>query len=149
MTLSTRSIVSRILFLIGSLLSSTSLVAATLSFSGDFTQDDQVELFSFSVDVPSLVLINTYSYNGGGQANGNNVSSGGFDPLLALFDSTGALIKQDDDSGEESDAQIFILLEPGDYTASLAQLENFANGPNLSDGFSRAGESDYTGVEFG
>ena len=57
MTLSTRSIVSRILFLIGSLLSSTSLVAATLSFSGDFTQDDQVELFSFSVDVPSLVLI--------------------------------------------------------------------------------------------
>ncbi len=73
--------------------------AANVSFTGSFATDDAVQLFNFSVGAPSSVTLRTYSYAGGVQANGNVVSAGGFDPILALFNSTGHLITQNDDGG--------------------------------------------------
>lgn len=124
------------------------------SFAGTFRGDADVQLFNFTANGASTVRMISYSYGGGTQANGNVVSAGGFDPILALFNSTGALIGQNDDAisgttgacgsgvvtpdpatGRQWDTCLDLVLAAGSYTVSVAQFDNFAIGPNLSDGF--------------
>lgn len=124
------------------------------SFAGAFGDDDDVQLFNFTADGASVVRLISYSYGGGTQANGNIVASGGFDPILALFDSAGNLIGQDDDAvsgtpgacgpgvvtldpgtGQQWDTCFDALLGVGSYTVAIMQYDNFAVGPNLSNGF--------------
>ena len=71
--------------------------AATFSFTGEFSADDDVQLFDFTVAGPSMVALRSYGYGGGTQSDGNVVSSGGFDPILALFNDAGILIAINDD----------------------------------------------------
>jgi hypothetical protein len=128
--------------------------AANFSFTGNFTLDDDVELFNFTVGAPSTVTLLTLSYAGGTNAAGDVIARGGFDPILALFDSTGVLLDTNDDgdpadvptdiNGLTFDTFLSIALDPGTYTVSVMQFDNFADGPNLSDGFSRAGEGNFT-----
>src|SRR5215510_14265065 len=75
--------------------------ADNFSFTGTFTQDDNVQLFNFSIGAPSSgVILRTWSYAGGVNAAGATIARGGFDPILALFNATtGALIGQNDDGG--------------------------------------------------
>ena len=64
------------------------------------------------------------------------------------------LINQDDDgyanvpadsvTGQHWDSYLRTTLAAGTFTISLAQYENFPNGFNLSDGFSRLGQSNFT-----
>lgn len=130
-----------------------SAAAADFSFTGSFSADDDVQLFAFTADGASTVTLRTYSYAGGVQANGNVVLSGGFDPILALFDSNGALIDQNDDgsgvpsdpmTGSAFDTELSVLLTAGSYTVAVSQYDNFAVGPNLSDGFDRTGQPLFT-----
>ena len=134
---------------------STDLLAANLSFTGLLSADDDVQLFNFTSDGASLVTLRTYSYAGGVQADGNVVSAGGFDPILALFDSAGNYINQNDDdetdavafdpnTGQAWDALFSEVLAAGDYTVAIMQFDNFANGPTLSDGFSQQGNPFFT-----
>src|SRR5262245_35968039 len=71
--------------------------ADNFSFTGSFAVDNDVQLFNFSVMAPSNVTLRTWSYAGGTNAAGQLIAAGGFDPILALFDSSGALIDQNDD----------------------------------------------------
>jgi hypothetical protein len=120
--------------------------AADFSFVGAFTRDDNVALFSFAVaDGPiSVVTVRTSSY-----------ASGGFDPILSLFRGDGLLLADNDDvnlgipasivpadpaTGQRSDSFLEMDLEPGVYTLALTQYDNFAAGPNLSNGFLRSGQ---------
>ena len=123
------------------------------SFRGSLADDSDVQLFSFTADGSSTVRLITYSYAGGTQADGTVVAAGGFDPILALFDSTGALIGQNDDApggtgacgasavrpdpvtGEYYDTCLDLVLAAGSYTVSVMQYDNFAVGPNLANGF--------------
>jgi hypothetical protein len=124
--------------------------AANFSFTGLFTQDDDVQLFTFTVDTIALetVTLLTLSYAGG-----VGVAPGGFDPVLSLFDPSGVLMNNDDDSstaldaatGLSLDARLQIALPAGTYRASLTQSPNFATGPNLSDGFQLAGTGNFAG----
>lgn len=125
------------------------------SFTGNFNRDDNVQLFNFTVDETSTVTLRTWSYAGGVNAAGNTIARGGFDPILALFDGTGAYINQNDDggcgfvaadsrTGQCWDTYFSASLAPGDYTVSVMQYDNFANGPNLSDGFARQGQGNFT-----
>jgi hypothetical protein len=122
-------------------------LAASFSFVGFLTADDDVKLFSFTADGASTVTLRTYSYAGGVQANGNFVFNGGFDPTLALFDSSGAVIGLDDDgsakidpnTGQSWDSELSAVLAAGTYTVSISQFDNFATGPNLSNGFDQTG----------
>jgi hypothetical protein len=131
------------------------------SFAGTFAQDDNVQLFNFSVAASSSVTLVSYGYAGGTQANGNVVSRGGFDTILALFNATtGALIGQNDDSPSDTCGPVSVatdsvtqvrydtclnsVLAAGDYTVAVMQYDNFAAGPNLSDGFTRAGLGNFT-----
>lgn len=129
--------------------------AADFSFTGTFTQDDDVQLFNFVVGAPSSVTLRTWSYAGGTNAEGDTIARGGFDPILALFDSSGALVDQNDDggfplvapdsaTGQRWDTYLTAALTAGTYTVSVMQYNNFAAGPNLSDGFVRSGEGNFT-----
>src|SRR6266536_1432206 len=76
-----------------------SLQAANFSFTGNFNNDADVQLFSFTVGATSTVTLRTWSYAGGTNAAGQVIPRGGFDPILALFDSAGLRINQNDDGG--------------------------------------------------
>lgn len=125
----------------------------SFSFTGNFTQDDNVQLFHFTLDNAATVTLRTWSYAGGTNAAGNAIARGGFDPILALFDSTGVLIDQNDDgsdvtdplSGSSFDSLLSAFLAAGTYTVSLTQYDNFPTNGNLSDGFDRQGEGNFTG----
>lgn len=141
------------LLLLG-LLGASMALADNFSFQGTFTADDNVQLFNFTVGSTSTVTLQTWSYAGGVDAQGVTIPRGGFDPILALFDSTGAEINQNDDggsnvpadsvTGEHYDTYLQSTLAPGTYTVSVMEYDNFAVGPNLSNGFTRTGQGDFT-----
>jgi len=141
-------------------LAASSARADNFSFQGNFTQDDNVQLFNFSVGATSDVTLQTLSYAGGVNAAGQTIARGGFDPILALFDSTGAQVGQNDDGGGSVPADSvtgshfdtflhLTTLAAGNYTVSVQEFDNFANGPNLSNGFSRSGQGNFTTAAFG
>jgi hypothetical protein len=137
----------RLLAAMALLATSGAIQAANFSFTGLFTRDDDVQFFSFSVGAPSSVTFRTYSYAGGTNAAGTVIPRGGFDPVLAVFGSTGALIGQNDDgagvptdlSGAAYDTLLTLNLAAGAYWVSVMQYHNFANGPTLFDGFMQSG----------
>ena len=141
-------------FTAGLLLSGAS-AAADFSFLGTFNQDDDVRLFSFNVGAASNVTLRSLGYAGGDNAAGQTIARGGFDTILALFNGSGTLIDSNDDggpgnvpadasTGQNWDAYLQTVLAPGNYQVSVMQFDNFANGPNLSNGFFREGEGNFT-----
>ena len=131
-----------------------------LVYSGNFTQDDNVVTIPIIVSTAGPFTATTYSYAGGVTSTGQTVVRGGFDPVLALFDSSNLVIGINDNgatvpadtsgSGFAWDAQLdFVFLAPGNYLLTLTQANNFPNGPLLSDGFARAGEGNFTGMDQG
>lgn len=121
---------------------------ANFSFTGALSQDDNVQSFLFSVGAPSNVTLRTWSYAGGTNAAGTLIARGGFDTILALFDSTGLLLQQNDDgfgvaadsvTGAGFDTFLTRSLAIGTYTVTVMQFDNFAVGPNISNGFTRSG----------
>ena len=129
-------------------------VAEDFSFTGSLAADDSVQLFSFTLASTNTITLQTHSYAGGLDQAGAAVSRGGFDPILALFDTTGLLINEDDDgyanvfadavTGQRWDSYIHTTLAAGTYTIALTQYDNFPNGPDLNDGFSRTGQPQFT-----
>lgn len=136
------------------LLLSGTAAAADFSFQGIFNQDDNVQLFSFEVGTSSNVTLRSWSYAGGVNAAGQTIARGGFDTILALFDSGGSLINSNDDgegnvaadsgTGQRWDAFLEAALSPGNYSVAVMQFDNFANGPDLLNGFTRVGEGNFT-----
>lgn len=129
--------------------------AADFSLRGSFAQDDDVQLFDFSVDIESTVTLRTYSYAGGTQADGTVVAAGGFDPVLTLYDGNGQFVASNDDdafgvaaqdpsTGQRYDSLLEMVLAAGNYTVALTQFGNFTNTVNLSDGFRQEGNGNYT-----
>jgi hypothetical protein len=144
-------------FALFSLASITSASAATFSFVGSFDSDDNVQLFNFTVGAPSMVTLRSLSYAGGTNGAGTLISSGGFDPILALFDGSGTLIGQNDDgagapvdltTGRAYDTIYSALLAAGNYVVSVMQYNSFAVGPSLANGFSRDGQGNFTGPAY-
>jgi hypothetical protein len=128
----------------------SSASAANTSYTGQFTYDNDVQLFSFTVGALSTVGLRTYSYAGGVNAAGQTIARGGFDPIMELFNSAGQKIGEQDDSvcGKVAadavthqcwDINFVIQLAAGDYTASIQQYNNYSVSDNLADGFYYAG----------
>lgn len=129
--------------------------AIDLSFTGNFRNDDDVQLFSFSIASPTTVTLRAWSYAGGINAAGQSIARGGFDTILALFDGTGNLIDQNDDggcgnvgadalTGQCWDTFLQSSLSSGNYTVSIMEYDNFAIGPTLASGFTRSGSGNFT-----
>ena len=120
------------------ILAAVPALALDFDFSGTFEVDNEVLLFDFSVGATSDVTIFSSSWD-----------DGGFDPILALWDSSGNLIQQQDDGHIVGstlsngalydhgtwDTYFTSSLAAGAYTASVAQFSNFANGTTLAAGF--------------
>lgn len=124
----------------------TSASAATLSYTGQFTHDNDVQLISFTVNALSTVGLRTFSYAGGVNGAGQAIARGGFDPIIELFNASGQLIGQQDDSvcGKVAtdtvtrqcwDVNYAIQLAAGTYTVSLQQYNNYSVSDRLADGF--------------
>lgn len=130
--------------------------ADSFSFTGTFSQDDNVQLFNFSVGATSNVLLQTWSYAGGMDAAGAQIPEGGFDPMLALFDGNGNFITGNDDGGcvlvprdpvttNCWDSYINRTdLAPGSYTVALTEYQNLPNDNDLADGFEQDGQGNFT-----
>lgn len=111
------------------------------------------------METSSVVTLRTLSYAGGVNASGQTIGRGGFDPILAVFDSQGRLIGQNDDggssvpadpvTGRHYDTFLTVSLPPGTYTVCIMQYDNFANGPNLSNGFVDTGRGNFTAALYG
>jgi hypothetical protein len=134
-------------------LASSTAIAADVSLTGSFTRDDNIQLVALTLTSPSTVTLRTWSYAGGTNAAGATIPEGGFDPYLALFNSTGLLIADNDDgagvptspvTGEAFDALIRQDLGPGSYILALTQYDNYAIGPNLANGFLEQNAGNYT-----
>ncbi len=137
---------------------------ATLSYSGEFTRDDQVEQRSFQLLADSLVELRSWSYAGGINGNGISIAPGGFDTYLSLFDASGSQIllglnedrsgvcgvdsPADPVTGGCLDAGFTATLTAGRYFAVISQSGNSPIGPTLGDGFLMAGAGNYTGGPF-
>ncbi len=130
-------------------------ITPALSFGGNFSSDDQILTIPFILGAPGMVTLNTVSF-----------ASGGFEPVLSLFEGTGAqsLIGQDTiggtapggcggrgidaGSGYCLDAFLQQSLNAGTYLLALTESDNIANGPGFLDGFSQQGQGNFTGPEF-
>ncbi|WP_229518425.1 DVUA0089 family protein [Massilia sp. PAMC28688] len=126
-------------------LSASAASAADFSFTGNFTYDNDVQSFSFVVGADSDVSLRSWSYAGGVNAAGQSIARGGFDPILALFDSNGNKIAEQDDAncpnvaadavtGECYDTFYTKNLAAGTYTVTIMQFDNFARN-SLAEGF--------------
>jgi hypothetical protein len=123
--------------------------SAEIDFKGSFLRDNDVLRFDFSVGLPSLVTIFSSSW-----------VNGGFDPILAIWDSSGNQIEEQDDGGivgskfsnsvlynyGEFDSFLDISLDAGDYIATLTQYDNFSVSTALADGFLRDADPMFTAV---
>jgi hypothetical protein len=127
--------------------------AASFSYTGNFVNDSDVQLFNFNLLASTTVTLQTFSYGGGTNSAGNTIVSGGFEPTLQIFDfpsgaiNGGSILPGDVASCgprntdpnrpihlcREDFAQVF--LAAGNYVVALTENPNVANGPNLSDGF--------------
>ncbi len=132
-----------------SLMTMSAASAANFSFTGDFTYDNDVQLFNFTVGAQSTVELRSWSYAGGVNAAGQTIARGGFDPILALFNSAGVKIGEQDDAGCSRvigdavtgscyDTRYSLSLAAGTYTASVQQYNNFARA-TLAQGFNKDG----------
>jgi hypothetical protein len=128
-------------------------LASEFSFTGNFFQDNDVVLFSFHLNDPGTVTLQTWSYGGGFNQRGDLIDSGGFEPVLQVYEaftgaaSSGLLIpgtysscgpNNPDGSrlGACFDIYAQIVLPGGYYYLALAQNPNTPLGSNnLSDGW--------------
>jgi hypothetical protein len=131
--------------------------AATFSFVGNISRDDEVQLFNFTIGTSSNVILKTLSWAGGTNADGVTIAAGGFDPILAVFSADGTKIGFNDDgtssqvpqnSGQHFDTYLELGgLAAGSYTVAVSQYNNFA-GATLTSPFSQQGGGEFTGAEF-
>ena len=137
------------------LLGSAACTADNFSFTGTFSYDTDVELFTFTLAAPTAdVLLRTWSYAGGTNAMGSAIPAGGFEPVIDIFDSSGNMMNpgssipcggataMDPATGECGDAYYPTTLSfpagtcaAGTYTVVLTEDANAAIGPTLGDGF--------------
>lgn len=142
-----------LLTLFGVTLAPASLRAANITLTGTMAQDDTVQLFDVVVTAGRVVDFRSYGYGGGTTSTGQAIAPGGFDTVLNLFSGSEVLLTDNDDgagvqvdptTGQAYDARITTNLTPGNYILALTQYDNFANGPNLTNGFAEAGRPNFT-----
>jgi len=96
--------------------------------------DDSQAYFGFNLTQPGAVDVVTLSYAGGTNHAGQVIPSGGFDPIVSVFDSTGSLVAYNDNgssvvdpvTGLSYDSLLSLDLSDGDYTVVLTEHDNFS-----------------------
>jgi hypothetical protein len=133
-------------------------MAGTVLFSGTFSQDDDVALFTITANTSESITIETYSY-AGGTVDANVFPAGGFAPTAFLFDNLGDVLTisngscgqvgTDPTTGNCDDLFFQDTLGPGTYTLALAVYNNTPVDTAVADGFVEDGNPGFTCVEAG
>jgi len=121
--------------------------------SGNLTADDDVQSTLFSLSQTQSLAFYTTSYAGGVNADGSVTPSGGFDPILSLFDANGNLIalNDDDTTGHSridpvtqvvADSYFSNDLGPGTYRLAVSEYDNFPSSTFST--YSEAGNPTFT-----
>ena len=124
--------------------------ATDFSFTGNFVNDNDVQVFNFTVGAPSTVSLRSWSYAGGVNAAGASIARGGFDPILDLFTAAGVRVGEQDDAGCTLvahdavtntcyDTRYTTNLVAGNYFVTIQQYDNFARTLSFADGFNYDG----------
>jgi hypothetical protein len=133
-----KKIVTTVICAVGVLLLSAQVYALDFDFNGTFGKDNDIVQLNFSVGAASTVTIFSSSWG-----------AGGFDPILAIWNSAGNWVAEQDDghnvgstlsngvsySHGDWDSYYGVALGAGNYVATIGQYNNFANSLYLSDGF--------------
>jgi hypothetical protein len=145
--------------------------AGSFSFTGTFSQDDQLQVFLFTAPSASVTL-RTWGYAGTGlgtNAAGATILAGGFDPVLTVYDAgtvglgplspyvdsnnDGAGVAIDLATGNAYDSLLTLAgLDPTHtYALVLSENDNLSPGypSTYGDGFSQTGQGNFTPVENG
>lgn len=139
------------LALLGGLLTAAGS-AATLSFTGLLTADNDIGAGQFNVAVDSNVHLISLGASGGTNSDGFVVPGGGFDAVLTLYTFTGSYITFSDDgttvgpdliTGFQMDPEIAIFLPAGQYRFAVSQFDNYPVGDYV-DGFLYDFDSNFT-----
>jgi hypothetical protein len=153
-----KKVTAFLLILVAALFFSVPSRALDFDFSGTFDKDDDVELLKFTVGSDSTITIFSSSWGDDNIVTDGYVSGGGFDPILAIWDSSGDIVEEQDDGDNVGstlsngvlythgawDSFFEIFLEAEDYIASITQYDNFRFGDSLGDGFIHDGNPDFT-----
>src|SRR5262245_45134127 len=111
------------------------LWGGTVSFSGNFTFDDDIAIFYYNVANTGSVTIETTSYTGGG-----------FVPVLSVFTADGTLWLYDEGySGNREASIIYPSLGGVNYIVTLTEWDNLPQS-KLAAGFTQQGAGNFTGV---
>ena len=136
-----------------------SIQAASISLQGTWINDDQVQEFTVILGIPGQLTAQTFSYAGGDDGLGHVIARGAFDPVLTLFDGSGNFRTMNNDGAcgtveKDSvtlncfDFYLSLNLAAGTYVLALTENDNLAVGPTAADGFTQAGNGDFTCPEF-
>ena len=85
------------LFTLMPLVSASAAPFSPITQSGVFAADDAHGLVPFNLASDQTLYFYTTSYAGGPNADGTSATSGGFDPVVTLFDSTNTYVSFNDD----------------------------------------------------
>jgi hypothetical protein len=110
------------------------------SFTGSLADADAIASLPFT-STGSQLTFQSFSYNGGTNAQGTVIPAGGFSPVLTLFTASGSYIKEYPAAVE--DLNFTDTLLPGSYQAVISATGRFFDSPaktNLSQGFDGSGE---------
>jgi hypothetical protein len=149
-----KKIVTTVICAVGVLLLSAQVYALDFDFSGTFGKDNDITQLNFSIGAASTVTIFSSSWGDPSDPVNGYKAGGGFDPILAIWGSTGNLIYEQDDGDNVGstlsngmsyfhgvwDSYYAVVLGAGNYVATIAQYDNFSkayfnSALNLSDGF--------------
>jgi len=147
------------MILLGLAVTPATTTAAAVSFTGTFQQDDNVRLFGFTLAAPATVGVETWSYGGGTDAQGQVIARGGFETVVSLFSGSGVFIdvsltgscppqNVDPTTGLCGDSFLSDSLAAGNYLVAITEYANIPNGPNLGNGFLETGQGNFTGPLF-
>ena len=107
----------------------------SLNFSGSFAKDDDIQVFTYRVQNTGVVNVFTTSF-----------ATGGFSPVLSLFDATGGFQFFDSGYANNTEASLsWNSIGGSSYLIVLTQYDNFPIG-NLADGFTEQGNGNFTAI---
>ena len=156
------------LVLVGLLFLFTPLLSASaFYFSGNFSRDDEMRVFEFSIAAPTVVTMQSWGYGGPTDPVTGGPLVGGFATVFSMFDSLGNLAGGPDTGGVNGgnpacgprgvdpatnfclDAYIQEVLGAGLYRLVLTEFNNLPIGTKFSQGFDHTGQGNFTGPLFG
>ncbi len=146
------------LFTLMPFVSASAAPFSPITQSGVFSTDDAHGLVAFSLASDQTLYFYTTSYAGGLNADGGTAASGGFDPIVTLFDSTNTYVAYNDDDTlnynrpkngtvNSFDSYLAQKLTAGNYTLVVTQFDSTAAvGSNINDPFSEDGNPNFTSI---